>query len=353
MIMFIVATAIAGCAAFFSVKGIGLLFAGSFLSVVIMASCLEAGKLVAASFLYRCWHQLSWWVKTYLTAATLLLMIVTSLGIFGFLSDAYEHTKTKVEMLDNSIARLQEENSIIDQQISSIKTTSADTNQQSDQSIDHYKEIYDKFAVDQQNKLDVIKNQLGVMGDELLALQQQPGGLFSSKDEKITKLKLEQKPIRDSLNAQLSKIDADTQQKYNEFLAKVDSIQSFVNQQQLLDDRLAPLYDKIKDNDSQIMEQKLQISETDIGSFRFIARAFDVETDTAVKWFMLMIVVVFDPLAVCLVIGYNVLVMKQSDKSDDTASKWWTSGLNGWFHRGKSVVDRPGENVIRAIHRPK
>ena len=80
--MFVVAMSIAGCAAFFSVKGIGLLFAGSFLSVIIMASSLEAGKLVAASFLYRKWKDLSWWLKLYLTSATLLLMVITSIGIF-------------------------------------------------------------------------------------------------------------------------------------------------------------------------------------------------------------------------------------------------------------------------------
>ena len=70
-LLFWVAILIAGNAAYFSVKGIGLLFAGSFMSVIIMASSLEIGKLFAVSFLYRKWHELRWLMKSYLTTATL------------------------------------------------------------------------------------------------------------------------------------------------------------------------------------------------------------------------------------------------------------------------------------------
>ena len=81
---------IAGNAAFFSVTGLCDLFAGAFWSVVIMASSLELGKLVTASFLHRYWTTLSRWIKIYLVSGCLILVGITSIGIFGYLSKAYQ-----------------------------------------------------------------------------------------------------------------------------------------------------------------------------------------------------------------------------------------------------------------------
>ena len=81
---------IAGNAAFFSITGLSHLFAGAFWSVVVMASSLELGKLVAASFLHRYWSALSKWIKIYLVTGCVTLVIITSIGIFGYLSKAYQ-----------------------------------------------------------------------------------------------------------------------------------------------------------------------------------------------------------------------------------------------------------------------
>jgi hypothetical protein len=99
MFIFILSLAalfIAGCAAFFSIKGLTVLFAGSALSVGIMASSLEFGKLVAASYLHRQWKTISFALKTYLCIAVAILMMITSLGIFGFLTKAYQEHRTTV-----------------------------------------------------------------------------------------------------------------------------------------------------------------------------------------------------------------------------------------------------------------
>ena len=74
---------IAGSAAFFSVFGLSKLFAGAQLAVIIMAGSLEFGKLVAASFLYRYWDKINLPHKTYMTIATVILILITSAGIFG------------------------------------------------------------------------------------------------------------------------------------------------------------------------------------------------------------------------------------------------------------------------------
>ena len=81
---------IAFSAAFFSVFGLSKLFAGATLSVIIMAGSLEFGKLVAASFLYRYWDKINFLQKFYMSLATIILIIITSAGIFGFLSNAYQ-----------------------------------------------------------------------------------------------------------------------------------------------------------------------------------------------------------------------------------------------------------------------
>ena len=88
---------IAFSAAFFSVFGLSKLFAGASLSVIIMAGSLEFGKLVAASFLYRYWDRINLLQKFYMTLATIILIIITSAGIFGFLSNAYQGATVEFE----------------------------------------------------------------------------------------------------------------------------------------------------------------------------------------------------------------------------------------------------------------
>jgi len=83
---------IALCAASFSVYGIGTLFAGASIAAMIMASTLEVGKIVATTFLYRYWTKSKFLLKTYLCSAIILLMVITSLGIFGYLSSAYQRS---------------------------------------------------------------------------------------------------------------------------------------------------------------------------------------------------------------------------------------------------------------------
>ena len=81
---------VAGSAAFFSVFGLSKLFAGATLSVVIMAGSLEFAKLISASFLYRYWKSINVLMRSYLTVAIVTLVLITSAGIFGFLSNAYQ-----------------------------------------------------------------------------------------------------------------------------------------------------------------------------------------------------------------------------------------------------------------------
>ena len=87
------ALCIAGVAAWYSIAGLMAIFAGAVIPIAIMGAVLEVGKLVTASWLHNKWRSISWWMKTYLTTAVFVLMLITSLGIFGFLSKAHlEHS---------------------------------------------------------------------------------------------------------------------------------------------------------------------------------------------------------------------------------------------------------------------
>ena len=83
------ALSVSASAAFYSVSGLSKLFAGASLAVIIMASSLEISKLVTASLLYQYWDKLNKILRTYLTIATIVLVLITSMGIYGFLSAAY------------------------------------------------------------------------------------------------------------------------------------------------------------------------------------------------------------------------------------------------------------------------
>jgi cell division protein FtsL len=108
---------VASCAAFFSIKGLITLFSGSSLAIGIMASSLELGKLVAASFLHTYWRRINFLLKLYLSSAVLVLMCITSLGIFGFLTGAYQVHSSKVNTFDTKIASLTLEKQGVDQSI--------------------------------------------------------------------------------------------------------------------------------------------------------------------------------------------------------------------------------------------
>ncbi len=100
---------IASCSAFFSVRGLGLLFVGSATAVMVMAASLEVGKLIAASFLYQYWSRIGIPIRIYLMTAVTVLVGITSLGIYGYLARAYERTNSDVALLQQQIASVERE----------------------------------------------------------------------------------------------------------------------------------------------------------------------------------------------------------------------------------------------------
>lgn len=319
VLLFVTALLIAGNAAYFSVKGIGLLFAGSFLSVIVMASSLEIGKLIAVSFIYRKWKELKWLMRLYLSVSVLMLMGITSLGIYGFLSDAYQDTKTKVELYETEITSLIAENGILNKQIESANTSNNTARDKNKESIQNYTNIYKELSDRIKTQIESYNDQISKMDQVILSIQSEKSGFFSDKQGRLNKTREAQAPEREFIKAEISKLESKLDEEYKNFLSKVDKI----DQQVVIkveEQDISKLYDRVKSNESEVLSLKQKIGDTDIGSFKFIAKVLDVETDVAVKWFIFVIVLVFDPLAVCLMIGYNMYVMNtpyDGYKNDD------------------------------------
>jgi len=101
------ALSVSASAAFYSVSGLSKLFAGATFEVIIMAGSLEVAKLVIASLLYQYWNTINKYLRTYLTIAAIVLVLITSMGIYGFLSAAYQETYQKLVVNENQIEFLE------------------------------------------------------------------------------------------------------------------------------------------------------------------------------------------------------------------------------------------------------
>ena len=263
---------LASCAAFFSVKGIGLLFAASFWSVVVMAGSLELAKLISASYLYRYWKDINKILKNYMLVATILLMGITSLGIFGFLSDAFQRNFSQYSLNLSKINSLKSQQTFLTSQIEFNKNK--------------LKDLIDLQRTYQSSLDNAVKQ-------DVTTTKTTSGGLFSSgKTEKVTDIKLVESK---------NKIVEGSQQNINSLFSQISTVT--IDLQGLEKQASQAVQDIIKlESDN---------TKGEIGTFKFVAEAFGMKIETAVKIFIILIVIVFDPLAVCLVIAYNSLNKKQ------------------------------------------
>ena len=227
---------IAGVAAYFSVYGIATLYAGAFISVLVMAGALEVGKLVATSFRYRYWHKTNLLLKTYMLIAIMTLMGITSMGIFGFLTAAY--------------------------QTSLIEYSQAETQQE--------------FLVSQK----------AILEKELASLTMRVDTLNQSR--------LSQEQRLPSMSRRAAAPVYEDIRKSGEEITQART-------------RMNQIFEEIKTLDTQTLEaQKQSGKQKDIGTLKYAAELFGTDINTIVKWFTISIIIVFDPLAIALVLAYNI-----------------------------------------------
>ena len=245
---------VAAIAAYFSIAGLMAIFSGAALAVAVMAGSLEVAKLVTASWLYRNWKQTGYFLKTYLTVAVFVLMIITSLGIFGYLSKAHldkavptGDVAAQVQLIDERIL-IQEEN---------IKS--------------------------QRENITAARATLGQMDAQVSARLDR--GTSEASAERSIQIRRGQASERRSLQREITKSQQEIE-KYNSEIAK-------------LREEKAPI------------TSELRKVEAEVGPIKYVAALIygdDPDTnllERAVRWMIILLVAVFDPLAVALLIAAN------------------------------------------------
>jgi hypothetical protein len=263
---------VAGSAAYFSVLGIATLFSGSFYQVVVMAGALEFGKLVATSYLYRYWRQTIWWLKAYLISAVLILMVITSIGIFGYLSAAYQVNSFKFSQVEAQIQVFETQKSAFDTEL------------------------------EQNNKRVEMLNQVRATQEQRV---QEAGNYRLPREQAYAAI--------DKANQEL---------------------------QQIIERNKIIQEEKTK-KDVEIIALKQQFNQVkDIGTFKFVADVINKPLDKVVILFICILICVFDPLAVSLVLAFNVATRGSVLKSDLSTPR----------KEHSSTVKEPAEpNKIRVV----
>ena len=249
-------------AAFFSVSGLSKLFAGAAFSVIIMASSLELAKLITAGYLYNYWDKINKSFRIYLSGAVLILILITSLGIYGFLTSAFQSTYNQFSVSEKQLSFLQQK---------------------------------EKFWADDVARYDV---ELSRISENISTLSNARATGIQVRDTasttgfrntiSTTELRLSQKRI--GVEEQNRK---DVQAK-REVVA--DSLQTI--QLKILD-----------------VESDEGVS-SELGPLQYLSGLLDKPMDVIINWFILIIIFVFDPLAVALVIAFSNAVKVDRGETD-------------------------------------
>ncbi len=248
--MLIMALAVAGCAAYFSVWGLSQLFAGAGLAVIIMASVLEIAKLVVTTALHTYWDKLAKSLRVYLSISVIVLMLITSAGIYGFLSNAYQKTANKLEIHEGALSVLNGKKNVFQKGI--------DNNQK---------------IIDTKNKrLD------------------QLSGLRTTQETRIDG----------------SKSNRDRNSVRGDIASANSEIQKLSTEIDVLNSKNGILSDSIGKYNVKALEMKSGSDVAgEVGPLKYIAELTGIPMAKVVNYMILLLIFVFDPLAISLVLATN------------------------------------------------
>ena len=283
----IIAALLAGCAAFFSIAGLAKLFAGAVVAVIIMAGTLEASKIVLASYLYKYWDTLKISLKAYLLIAIIIIATITSVGIYGFLSSAYQDTKSKYDLSKTQTDSL------------TIK-----------------KEYFESTVTVLQTQLQQKNAQLTNLTDIRNSQEQRANNLVSAN--------------RNSNSADRSA------RRTEEDLKQIDKEISEINTKVLL------YSDSAAKMNSEITKVSLNADiASELGSLQYISKVFNVPMDNIVNILIILFIIVFDPLAICMVLAYNFMneESKEFVNSDIKVNK-----MKYFMEQPKNMQEQPSEH---------
>jgi len=245
------ALSVSASAAFYSVSGLSKLFAGASLEVIIMASSLEVAKLVIASLLYQYRKTLPKGLKVYLTSAAVVLVLITSMGIYGFLSAAYQETASKAGNIEAQVTLLETKRDNFEERLAGYNQEKASLNQS----------ISDLRA--------------GLAGNKIQYKDRETGEIItttSSSNRKAFERQLDQA----------------------------------LDRQDVLNEKIDGVSQSIFDLETEIVEVETNDELAgELGPLKYLSGLTGVSMDKIINILLLVIIFVFDPLAIALVIAAN------------------------------------------------
>ena len=261
-VVLISALSLAGCAAYYSVYGLSKLFSAQATAVIIMASILEAAKLVTATYLHRFWKKVNVLLKSYLTIAIIILMMITSLGIYGFLTSAYQTTSDELTILDKQITVIEMKKNRYQEQLNS----------------------YSEEKRQLSNSITELTK--GLSNNKVQWKDKESGQIITSTSSKTRRV------LQNQLN------DFKTQR--NNVSLKIEA-----------------LTDSITKLDLQVLDINSNSDVTsEVGPLKYISNITKLPMDNIVNYFVLAFIFVFDPLAVLLLISANKAFELKEDETD-------------------------------------
>ena len=409
LLTLITALSISAVAIYYSVAGLMTIFAAAAIPIMIMGGILEVSKLVTAVWLHKHWSRATWWLKTYLSTAVVVLMFITSMGIFGFLSKAHieqtasaQEGQAQIVRLDAEIARNEEVIARAEAKVKDLESSGTGASTQVQEQIDieqaRIDSAYERIqpAIDEQNAIiaqqtELFQSELAKIDADLAKLQgyidagdiEKAQGMVGAKadgaygpktaaaftayqerkaqerdewlqriqdsqqNEVVVAARNEIKRLRTSAEEQIAQSNAlinnlREQLKVNE----TNNLQTIINEQ---NERVRSASSEI----DQLLDQKFELQaeyrklEAEVGPVKYIAEfIYGEKADTnmleeAVRWVILIIIFVFDPLAVLLLIAAQYTFEFNRKRKDD----------NGDWHRqyeqarAQRIVDNPGYTV--------
>ncbi len=292
------ALSVSTSAAFYSVSGLSKLFAGASLEVIIMAGSLEFAKLVTASLLYQYWDTINKTLRTYLAIATVVLVLITSMGIYGFLSAAYQETYSKLSAVENQKGFIQ-------------------------QKIDFYQNDVTRYDTE----IERISSNISTLSNaKASTIQVRDTSVSGGFRQTISTTELRMAQSRINIEEENRKL------AQSKRIIASDSLQKF--QLQVLE----------LDNNTEVAGE--------LGPLQYLSSLTGYSMDKIINVLLLIIIFVFDPLAISLVISANFAFDKAYPK------KKYKENLYGEFKEEDPWGDldeeeEPNDNLKKAAEKYK
>ena len=295
------ALVLSGVAAYYSILGLMTIFAAAAIPVAIMGTSLEIGKLVTATFLHNHWKSINFFLKTYLTAAVVVLMVITSLGIFGLLSKAnidanltVQQAYQRIEQIDRQVNKLEEEQRLSEE---AYRNASKQNLDQSNDEID----LLTSQMRQAQNSLKLLET--AVQLNDVRKIQTIVGvkvdGRYGPNTERsVAAFKLNEENKINDLNGRIRLLNDRLQDQkiVIELVDNTDAVRTLTKERFVIEKEVSEL-------------------EAEVGPIKYISELVynSSEGNTmeeAVRWMIIVIVLVFDPLAISLLLAFNSLNQK-------------------------------------------